>query len=111
MARVAIGRKDYGQALEQAAKAIELDRNNADAYQVQGAAHAFRQDFKGAVTSLERAVAIDPSNAYAHYQLGLSQYRLKRYDRTIIHFEKFLQLAPNAPEAGQVRSILRTVKG
>jgi tetratricopeptide (TPR) repeat protein len=111
LARTAIGRKNYNLALEQAAKAIELDGNNAEAYQVQGTAHAFRQDFKSAVASLERAVEIDPSNAYAHYQLGLSQYRLKRFDRTVIHFEKFLELAPNAPEAGQVRSLLRTVRG
>src|SRR6185503_12658055 len=111
LARVALGRKQYDLGLQHAAKAIELDPMNSDAYQVQGTAHAFKQDFKSAVVSLEKAVEIDPSNGYAHYQLGMSQYRQKRLDRTIIHFEKFLQLMPNAPEAGQVRSILKTVKG
>ena len=37
--------------------------------------------------------------------------RLKRYDQTIIHFEKFLELMPEAPEAPQVKSILKTVRG
>jgi regulator of sirC expression with transglutaminase-like and TPR domain len=52
-------------------------------------------------------VSLDPENAYAHYQLGLVQYRLKRYDQTIAHFERFIELMPDAPETPQVRSILR----
>jgi len=111
LALVQIGRKNYDSAIEHATKAIELNGDNADAHYALGLAYAFRQDFKNAATSLDKAVAVNPEHAYAHYQLGLVQYRLKRYDQTIIHFEKFLQLMPNAPEAPQVKSILKTVRG
>jgi tetratricopeptide (TPR) repeat protein len=111
LALVQIGRKNYESATDHAKKAVELNGNNADAHYALGLAYAYRQDFKNSAPSLEKALALKPDNAYAHYQLGLVQYRLKRYDQTIIHFEKFLQLMPNAPEAPQVKSILKTVRG
>lgn len=111
LSRVEIARKNYAAALEHAKQAVELDADNADAHYALGLTYAFRQDFKNSAPSLEKALALDPNNAYAHYQLGLVQYRLKRYDQTIIHFEKFIEMMPNAPEAAQVKSILKTVKG
>jgi tetratricopeptide (TPR) repeat protein len=111
LARVEIGRKNYDKAMENAKKAVDLNGEEADAHYALGLAYAYRQDFKNAAPSLEKALSLNPENAYAHYQLGMVQYRLKRYDQTIIHFEKFLQLMPNAPEAPQVKSILKTVRG
>src|SRR5262245_37574656 len=111
MALVKIARKNYDGALEDAKKAVELDAENSDAHYALGLTHAYRQDFKSAAPSLEKALALNPNNAYGHYQLGLVQYRLKRYDQTIIHFEKFLEIMPEAPEAPQVKSILKTVRG
>lgn len=111
LALVAIGRKDYDHALEHAKKAVELNGENPDAHYALALAYAYRQDFKSSVPSLERVLALRPDFAYAHYQLGQAQYRLKRYDQTIIHFKKFLELAPNAPEAPQVKSMLKTVGG
>jgi tetratricopeptide (TPR) repeat protein len=111
MALVKVGRKNYDGAVEDAKKAVELDGENGDAHYALGLAHAYRQDFKSAAPSLEKALALNPNNAYGHYQLGLVQYRLKRYDQTIIHFEKFLEMMPEAPEAPQVKSILKTVRG
>jgi tetratricopeptide (TPR) repeat protein len=111
LALVDIGRKNYDKALEDAKKAIELNAENADAHYALGLVYAYRKDFKNASPSLEKTIALNPEHAYAHYQLGLVQYQLKRYDQTIIHFEKFIELAPNAPEAPQVKSILKTVRG
>ncbi len=109
LALVEIARKSYDKALQNAKKAVELNGESASAHYAMGLAHAYRQDFRNAAPSLEKAVSLDPANAYAHYQLGLVQYRLKRYEQTIIHFERFLELMPEAPEAPQVKSILRTV--
>jgi tetratricopeptide (TPR) repeat protein len=111
LALVDIARKNYDGALEHAKKAVELNGENADAHYALGLAYAYKQDFRNSAPSLEKALALNPDNAYAHYQLGLVQYRLKRYDQTIIHFEKFLEMMPNAPEAPQVKSILKTVRG
>jgi tetratricopeptide (TPR) repeat protein len=111
LALVDIGRKSYDGALENAKKAVELNGESSEAHYALGLAYAYKQDFKNAAPSLEKALALNGENAYAHYQLGLVQYRLKRYDQTVIHFEKFLEMKPDAPEAPQVRSILKTVRG
>ena len=111
LAQVEIGKKAYDKALEYGKKAVELNGDNADAQYALGVAYAYKQDFKNAAAYLEKAVSLNPDNAYGHYQLGLMQYRLKKYDQTIIHFEKFLEMMPNAPEAAQVKSILKTVRG
>ena len=111
LALVYIGRKDYNKALEHARKAVESNGESADAHYSLGLAYAYRKDFKGAAPSLTKALELNPNNAYAHYQLGVVQYQLKRYDQTIIHFEKFLEMMPDAPEAPQVKSILKTVRG
>jgi tetratricopeptide (TPR) repeat protein len=108
LALVEIARKSYDKALENAKKAVALNGESAGAHYALGLAHAYRLDFTNAAPSLEKAVSLDTENAYAHYQLGLVQYRLKRYDQTIAHCERFLELTPDAAEAPQVKSLLRT---
>jgi hypothetical protein len=49
--------------------------------------------------------------AYAHYYAGLMHYRAKQPDRMAIRFERFLQLAPDAPERPEVLQIMRTIRG
>ena len=111
MALVDIGRKNYDKAVEDGKKSVELNGDSAEAHYALALAYGFKQDFKNAAASLERVLELNPDNAYAHYQLGGAQYRLKRYNQTIIHYEKFLQMMPNAPEAPQIRAILKTVRG
>ena len=78
-----IGRKNYDSAIDHAKKAIEPIGDNADAHYALGLAYAYHQDFKNAAPSLEKTIALNPNHTYAHYQLGLVQYRLKRYDRRL----------------------------
>jgi tetratricopeptide (TPR) repeat protein len=108
LALVEIARKSYETALQNAKKAVELNGESTGAHYALGLAHAYRQDFGNAAASLEKALLLDADNAYAHYQLGLVRYRLKHYEQTIIHFERFIELMPVAPETPQVRSILRS---
>jgi tetratricopeptide (TPR) repeat protein len=110
MARVFNARKDYTRALQSATRAVELDSDSAGAHYALGVVYAFRKDTPKATESLEKSVALNGEDAYAHYHLGLLQYQQKRFDQTVNHFERFIEIAPNAPEAGQVRSILRTVR-
>ncbi len=79
-------------------------------YQV-GFAQGQRQDFAAAAAAFEQVTTLDPSFAYAYYHAGLSHYRVKRIDRMAQNFETFLRLAPEAPERGQVESIMRTLRG
>jgi tetratricopeptide (TPR) repeat protein len=111
LTHVELGRKSYDKALEHGRKAIELNADNADAHYALGLVYGFKKDLNNSAASYEKTIALNPEHAYAHYQLGLVQYQLKRYNQTIIHFEKFIELMPNAPEAPQVKSILKNVRG
>jgi tetratricopeptide (TPR) repeat protein len=98
-------------ALESARQAAQLAGNLPEAHYQVGLVLAKRQDWRGAADAFDRAVELNPANAYAHYYDGLMQYRAGRPDRMAIHFEQFLKLAPEAPERPEVLQIMRTVRG
>ena len=56
-------------------------------------------------------IALDPSFAHAYYYAGLSRYRANRPDLMAARFERFLKLAPDAPERTEVQQIMRTIRG
>lgn len=96
-----------GAAQQAAAMAGDLSPAH---YQV-GLVQAKRQDWSAAAEAFDRAVELDPTNAYAHYYSGLMHYQARRPDRMAIQFEQFLKLAPDAPERPEVLQIMRTVRG
>lgn len=102
---------DVPGAVDRATRAAALAPTNAFAHYQLGLALAAKQDPAGAAAAFERASGIDPMFAYAHYYAGLSYYQAKRIDRMTMFFERFVKLAPNAPERPAVESILRSVRG
>jgi tetratricopeptide (TPR) repeat protein len=101
---------DADAALASAQRAAELGNLPEAHFQV-GLVFAKRQDWREAAEAFDRAVALNPANAYAHYYGGLMQYRAGRPDRMANHFEQFLKLAPEAPERPEVLQIMKTVRG
>jgi tetratricopeptide (TPR) repeat protein len=102
--------KKFGEAREMLAKGRELDAEHAWAPYVEGVIEAGEKNFAKAASLLEAACAKDQRNAYAHYYAGLSYNSVRRPDKMVGHFQAFLKLAPKAPEAARVQSILRTVR-
>jgi tetratricopeptide (TPR) repeat protein len=76
-----------------------------------GLVQAHKGEHENAAASFGRAATAEPTFAYAHYYAGLMYSRFKRVDQTAIYWEAFLKLAPKAPEAPQVLSIIRTLRG
>jgi tetratricopeptide (TPR) repeat protein len=99
------------EALDAANRAVELEGDNPWAQYMLGQVLSRRGDFGGSASAFERATQSDPGNAYAQYYAGSAFYKAKRIDKMAVHFERFLKLAPNAPERGEVESIMRTVRG
>jgi tetratricopeptide (TPR) repeat protein len=105
------------QANERAAQAAEgiSDPEQATldfhAHYELGLVQARREDWGAAVEAFERAAGVNPRFAYASYYAGMAASRAGRPDRVAIHFERFLQLAPNAPERSAVMAIMRTIRG
>ena len=97
-----------------------LDRLRGDAAAVMdsvfvqyelGLSYAAQNDFASAARAFDRCIEIAPMFAYAYYQSALAYDRLNRGDLMANRFDRFVRLAPNAPERPQVDSILRTLAG
>jgi len=106
---VALLSSDSAGALEAADRAIDADDSLPEAHYQRGLALSARQDMAGAAAAFQKASDLDPGWAYAHYYAGIAYSKVKRADLTASHFQAFLRLAPQAPERGEVQSILRTL--
>ena len=107
----AILSSDAGAAAQAADEAVAHGDSLPEAHYQRGLALAARQDMSGAAAAFQKATELDPAWAYAHYYAGLAYSKIKRPDLTASHFQTFLRLAPQAPERGEVQSILRTLSG
>lgn len=103
--------KKIDEAIGAARRAVTLAPQNPHAHYQLGHALGNKRDYAGAAQAFEKATELDPAHAYAHYHAGLSYYQVRRVDQVARHFEAFLRLAPEAPERGQVMSIMRTIRG
>jgi tetratricopeptide (TPR) repeat protein len=107
----ALAAHDNQRALELAVKVAETSPGSFHAHYQLGLVRAEFSDWAGCAAAFHRAAEIDPGFAYAHYYAGLSYSRIRRADRTSEHIERFLKLAPSAPERGAVESLMRTLRG
>jgi len=74
-----------------------------------GLSYAVRADFASAARIFDGCIATAPTFAYAYYQSALAYQHLDRPDIMANRFDRFVRLAPNAPERPEVESILRTI--
>jgi tetratricopeptide (TPR) repeat protein len=74
-----------------------------------GLSYAVRSDFASAARIFDDCIATAPTFAYAYYQSALAYQHLDRPDIMANRFERFVRLAPNAPERPEVESVLRTI--
>jgi len=102
--------KQFEPAREALQKALQLDDESANAYYGLGLVHGHGGNVEESIRDLKKAVEIDSSHAYGHYHLGLAYNTAGRPDLTILHLDRFLDLAPDAPEAGQVRDLLSRLR-
>ena len=98
-------------AAESAQAAVNANGDLPEAHFQLGLVRAKRQEWREAAAAFDRAVELDPSLAYGHYYGGLMHYRAKQPDRMAVSFERFLKLAPEAPERPEVMQIMRTIRG
>ena len=100
-----------GAARDAANRAVEAAPELFQAHYQAGVAASQFQAWAACAESFRRAAELNPSFAYAHYFAGLSFSRVGRADRTSEHFERFLRLAPRAPERAAVETLMRTLRG
>lgn len=104
LARLLVEQKEYAKADE----AIQ-DAAGEDLEYVRGLVHLNRRRYEEAARDLESFIEKNPDRRpYAHYYAGMAYNGLKRPDKMLTHFQHFIRMKPNAPEARKVRAILRT---
>jgi uncharacterized protein HemY len=102
---------DAEAALDSARRGTAADPALPEASYALGLVLVNRQDWGGAAGAFDRASMLNPSFAHAYYYAGLSHYRANRPDLMAARFERFLKLAPDAPERTEVQQIMRTIRG
>lgn len=79
------------------------DDEQKEPYFLTGKARENTLDFKGAIEAFEKALEANPRNASAHFELGLRYEKEGDYSAAIYHFERFLKLRPDSPQAANVK--------
>ena len=110
LARVAIERRDVASAAGLLEEAHTANPENADAYHHRGMIRTKERDFNPAVVDFEKALELDPTNAYSHYYAGIAYNGLKRRDKMVEHFQTFVQMEPDAPETSKLQPLLRAFR-
>ncbi len=64
-------------------------------------------DIDGAIREYEEALRVSPDQPTAHYNLAVALEAKGQLARAIEEYKLYLQLAPNASDAEQVRAHLR----
>jgi len=109
--------KKNNEAVAAFTKAAELDPNPATAYWNLCATAYNSNDMKGASAACDKAIAADPNKADAYFikgsaLIGLSEGKLDSNGHYIAlpgtkeAFNKYLELAPDGPHAGEVKQMM-----
>jgi tetratricopeptide (TPR) repeat protein len=99
-------------AAEAGARAAELGGgsaggDNAEALFNQGVILWNAGNFADAKTQFEAAIAVDPTTAMAHYQLGMANLNLGMVPEARQAFEGYLEAAPDGEKAAEVNGFLQ----
>ena len=106
---VAVLSSNAAGAVQEADQAVASGGSIAEAFYQRGLALSAKGDVGEAASAFQKATDLDPNWASAHYYAGIAYSKAKRADLTAEHFQTFMRLAPQAPEKGEVQSILRTL--
>jgi len=60
-----------------------------------------------AAKAFKKAVELDPKYAQAHRELGYALVQQGDFAGAAAHFKEYLALAPTAPDAGEIKAMVR----
>ena len=112
MGNILMDTSRFSEAVEAYEKALEIDPKNVDVRVDMGTCfrNSGRPDL--AVKEFRKALEINPGHAIGHLNLGVTlAHDLGDKAQAVKEFEKYLQLAPHAENAEQIRQEIRNLKG
>lgn len=85
----------------------KLGTSDAETLFQLGVTRAFQGNWQAALDRLTEAIDRNPGIAYAYYYRGLAANQLGRKDLLVNDLDRFVTMAPEAPEAAQARRLLQ----
>lgn len=97
----------FDQAARNYTRVIELDPNNAVAYDRRGSCVFRSNEFKESLTDFDKAIELDPTNAEFYQHRALAYFSLRQFESSIADMEQALKLNP--PNRDQFAESLATI--
>jgi tetratricopeptide (TPR) repeat protein len=86
-------------------QAIQLDPEDAIAYNSRGLAYYDLQDYQHAIADYDQAIQLNPEDATAFYNRALAYYNLQDYQRAIADYDQAIQINPEDATAYNNRGL------
>lgn len=110
LANILVRSGRHEEAIPYYEKCTQIARDNAVAFFNLGLALFQTKQADAATSAFERALAVDPKLADAHFMLGNIHLGKGDTAKAREHYERFLELAPDAPNAAAAREALAQLK-
>jgi tetratricopeptide (TPR) repeat protein len=105
-------RKDKVKSEEMYQKVIAVDPGNAATVFYNLGVHAWNENKdKEAAQAFKKSIEIDPKYAPAHKELARVLTRLQDFPGAVQHYQEYLKLSPQAPDAKEIRDTIALLKG
>ena len=105
-------RKDKAKSEEMYQKVIAVDPGNAATVFFNLGVHAWNENKdKEAAQAFKKSIEIDPKYAPAHKELARVLTRLQDFPGAVQHYQEYLKLSPQAPDAKEIRDTIALLKG
>lgn len=102
--------RQYGAAEASLAKARQLSSGDPKPVYQLGVTKALQGKWQESVNLLTEALEINPNLAYAYFYRGQAASKVNRKDMLIADLQRFLELAPDAPEAPIARRTIASTR-
>lgn len=103
--------KQYDDAVASLTKAQGMDSSNPRVPFELGMTQLLKGDNQAAFDQLSRAIDLYSGYAYAYYYRALAADKIGKKDITVNDLDRFLALAPDAPDAPKAERILQAARG
>jgi len=103
--------KRFGEAVEAYQKGLAIDPKNVNARVDMGTCYRGVGQFEKAIEEYRKAIKQEPNHPNAHRNLGVVlSFDMKNTKEGLKEFQKYVEIAPNSPEAESVRQTIQELK-
>ncbi|MCZ6508078.1 MAG: tetratricopeptide repeat protein [Acidobacteria bacterium] len=107
---LAVRRQDWEEARGHFGLYLLLEPDSADAWLVMGSLLVETNELDDAFEHLEQALELDRANPRVYRSLGMAHQRADNSQEAIANFERYLELAGDPPDAGQIRAVIEALR-